>query len=177
MTLGLPHGQNYLVPYDPEWPLYFAQERDRLRVVLPPDAVEIQHVGSTAVSGLAAKPIIDIAIGAVSYRLADEWQQAMSSLGYDYPGDIGLPEHRIYGRDADVRRFLVHVVGWGGPQWQAYIRFRARLIADPRLAAEYEAVKTRAARQYPVGPRSQYTAAKSAFIDAVLLEGQSTDER
>lgn len=99
MSLGLPHNQNFLVPYDSEWVRLFEEERTKLRSVLPTAAIDIQHIGSTAVPGLRAKPIIDIAIAAVHFAMADEWLNAMASLGYDYPGDIGLPEHRVYGRE------------------------------------------------------------------------------
>lgn len=72
MTLGLPPGQNYLVPHDPGWAALFEDERARLRAVLPAEAMDIQHVGSTAVPGIQAKPIIDIAIAALRYMVADE---------------------------------------------------------------------------------------------------------
>jgi GrpB-like predicted nucleotidyltransferase (UPF0157 family) len=168
MSLGLPQGHNYLVPHDPEWPKLFEGERMRLRSVLPAEAVDIQHIGSTAVPGLLAKPIIDIAIGARSYSMAEQWQEAMASLGYDYPGDIGIPDHRIYGRDPGTRRFLGHVVDFGGTRWNQFIRFRDLLIAEPRLAAEYEVVKQQAARKHPTGVRSRYTEAKAGYIDGVL---------
>lgn len=118
MSLGLPRGHNYLVRYDPDWPRLFEEERTRLRSALAGEAVDIQHVGSTAVSGLRAKPIIDIAMGAQSHTMVDQWRDAMASLGYDYAGDIGIPDHRIYGRDPDIRRFLVHVVDFDGARWR-----------------------------------------------------------
>lgn len=170
MSLGLPHGQNDLVPHDRQWFFLFEEERRKLRLVLPPEAVDIQHVGSTAVPGLRAKPIIDIAIAATSYRLADEWQEAMASLGYDYPGDIGIPDHRIYGRDPDTRRFLVHVVDADGHRWRDLLRFRDLLRQDPTLAAAYEAVKEDAVSRHPTGPRSSYTNAKAEFIERVLAQ-------
>ena len=80
MSLGLPHGHNYLVSHDPEWARLFEGEAQRLRSVLPPAATEIQHAGSTAVAGLRAKPIIDIAIAARSYALADDWQETMADF-------------------------------------------------------------------------------------------------
>jgi GrpB-like predicted nucleotidyltransferase (UPF0157 family) len=171
MSLGVPHGQNYLVPHDPGWVTLFEEERDRLRLVLPPDARDIQHVGSTAVPGLPAKPIIDIAVAAKSYRSADDWQVDMASLGYDYPGDIGIPDHRIFGRDPDTRRFLVHVVDADGQRWKDLLRFRDRLREDPELAADYQAVKEEAASKYRTGPRSDYTNAKAVFIERVLAQG------
>jgi len=112
-------------------------------------------------------PIIDIAIAAQHHTLADEWQNAMASLGYDYPGDIGLPGDRIYGRDCDIRRFLAHVVDANGLQWSRYIYFRDRLRANSELAKDYEALKLDAAAKYPTG-RSSYTHAKSSFIEKVL---------
>jgi GrpB-like predicted nucleotidyltransferase (UPF0157 family) len=167
-VLGLPAGQNRLVAPDPAWALLYEEERLRLRSVLPSDARDIQHVGSTAVPGLRAKPIIDIAIGARGHTLADDWQGALAALGYDYPGDIGIPGHRIYGRDPGIRRFLVHVVDFGGPRWKDLLRFRDLLRSDPELARDYEAVKAEAAAKFPTGKRSDYTNAKSRFIEAVL---------
>jgi GrpB-like predicted nucleotidyltransferase (UPF0157 family) len=177
MALGLPHGQNYLVPHDPSWARLFDEERWKLRSVLPTDAVDIQHIGSTAVPGLLAKPIIDVAIAAPSYTLADDWQDAMASLGYDYPGDIGIQDHRIYGRDPGIRRFLVHVVDAGGVLWRQFLQFRDLLIADQKQAAEYEAVKLAAATRYPTGVRSQYTDAKARYIVGVLKGTQHEADR
>lgn len=177
MSLGLPHGQNYLVPYDPDWPRLFKEERARLRSALPAEAVDIQHIGSTAVPRLRAKPIIDIAIGAQSYTMADQWQEAMASLGYDHPGDIGIPDHRIYGRDPGIRRFLVRVVDFDGAQWRQFLQFRDLLIANPRLAAQYEAVKLEAAQKHPTGLRSRYTEAKAGYIDDVLARRSGADNR
>jgi GrpB-like predicted nucleotidyltransferase (UPF0157 family) len=170
MSLGLPQGENRLVPHDPQWSTFFDRESRRLRAVLPAEAVEIQHVGSTAVPGLRAKPIIDIAIAATDHRLADEWQVAMSSIGYDYPGDIGIPEHRIYGRDRGIRRFLIHVVDREGQRWKDLLRFRDLLRWDPQLAASYQAVREAAATRYSAGPRASYTNAKAEFIERVLAQ-------
>jgi GrpB-like predicted nucleotidyltransferase (UPF0157 family) len=154
-SLGLPGGQSRLVEPDPAWPRLFEEERQRLRSVLPLEVTEIEHIGSTAVPGLRAKPIIDIAVAARSHTLADDWQDAMASLGYDYPGDIGISDHRIYGRDRDARRFLVHVVDAGGQRWRDLLRFRDLLRDDPRLRSDYEALKADAAARFPTGPRSR----------------------
>ena len=169
MALGLPHGQNYLVPHDPNWVSLFEEERLRLRAVLPANVIiDIQHVGSTAIKSIQAKPIIDIAVAARTHTLADHWKEAMASIGYDYPGDIGIPEHRIYGRDRLIRCFLVHVVDADGLSWHRFIRFRELLSADRALAIEYEALKVIAAKEHPVG-RGRYTDMKASFIDRVLV--------
>jgi GrpB-like predicted nucleotidyltransferase (UPF0157 family) len=168
MSLGVPQGQTFLVAHDPQWFDMFEEESRKLRAALPREALEIQHVGSTAVSGLRAKPIVDIAIAATDHRLADEWQAALNSLGYDYPGDIGIPEHRIFGRDPGIRRFLLHVVDAGGQRWRDLLRFRDLLRQDPQLAAAYEALKVEAALRHAAGPRGDYTKAKAEFIERVL---------
>src|SRR5688500_4795409 len=83
---------------------------------------------------------------------------------------IGIPDHRIYGRDPGLRRFLVHVVDAGGERWTQFIRFRDLLRGDPRLASAYEAAKLEAAAKHPTGPRSSYTDAKAGFIERVLAD-------
>lgn len=168
MSLGLPKGQNYLVPHDPGWAALFEEERRRLHTVLGQDAIDIQHIGSTAVLGIHAKPIIDIAVAARDYTMADDWQDGMASLGYDYPGDIGISGHRVYGRDHDVRRFLVHVLDADGAQWKRLIGFRDILLHDAQLAREYEMLKLEATAKYPTGPRGRYTDEKASFIAEVL---------
>ena len=93
------------------------------------------------------------------------WQVHMASLGYDYPGDIGIPDHRIYGRDPGVRRFLVHVVDAHGQRWRDLLRFRDLLRQDPELATTYQVVKERAASRYPTGVRGKYTSLVSSAVD------------
>ena len=168
MSLGVPKGRTFLVPHDPAWAELFEEERRRLLGVLQPEVVEVQHIGSTAIPGIHAKPIIDILVGTPSYVLADDWQDRMASLGYDYPGDIGIPEHRVFGRDREIRRFLVHVVDLHGLPWRRLVRFRNVLLRDPHLAVEYERLKLEAAAKYPIGLRSKYTDEKADFIAEVL---------
>jgi GrpB-like predicted nucleotidyltransferase (UPF0157 family) len=82
VSLGLPKGQNYLVPHDPSWARQFEEERRQLRAILRADAIDIQHIGSTAVPGIHAKPIIDILVAARSHTLADDWQDALPRRRY-----------------------------------------------------------------------------------------------
>lgn len=168
VSLGVPPGQTFLVPHDPRWATLFERERQRILLVLSSSARDVQHVGSTAIPGIRAKPIIDIVIAAPSYMMADDWQEAMSSLGYDYPGDIGIPEHRIYGRDRDKRRFLVHVVDADGAQWKRLVGFRDALLSDATLATDYEKLKMKAAAKHAIGPRGMYTDEKAGFIAQVM---------
>jgi hypothetical protein len=99
--------------------------------------------------------------------MADEWQDRMAAIGYDCPGDIGIPDDRIYGRDRLLRRFLVHVVDADGTPWRNYIRFRELLLSDRALAVGSEALTVSAAKEHPVG-RDLFTRFKASFIARVL---------
>jgi GrpB-like predicted nucleotidyltransferase (UPF0157 family) len=169
--LGLKHGVNLLVDYDRRWPAEFAAEEQRLREVLSDVVLGIEHGGSTAVPGLCAKPIIDIYAGVRS--LAD-WVQCkapLEALGYDFAEHAGIPNDFVFGRGRDQteRTHLVHVVEHGGELWRNVLVFRDALRANPRLAAEYAAIKQQAVEQAPVN-RARYNDLKGPFIAAVLAQ-------
>jgi GrpB-like predicted nucleotidyltransferase (UPF0157 family) len=158
-----------LRPYSPEWVAAGEAERHRLLSALGRWSSDVEHVGSTAVPGLAAKPIIDICVGVADLAHADEMAGAMVTPGYDYPGDVGIPEDRVFGRSPGWRTHLVHVVVLGGARWNAYIRFRDALRADAALRAEYEAVKQQLALVHH-DDRFTYTQRKAAFVERVLTQ-------
>jgi GrpB-like predicted nucleotidyltransferase (UPF0157 family) len=165
--LGLKHNTNRLVDYDPSWEAAFAEERARLAHALGPVAQEIEHYGSTAVSGMTAKPILDILVGVAP--LAD-WQKChdpLLALGYDYAAHAGVPGHHIFGRgrDATERTHLVHVVEHLGDSWRSNLAFRNALRTDPVLRQAYLAEKQRAVTTAP-DSRARYNEVKQAFIDA-----------
>lgn len=170
-SLGLRHGANRLVPHDPRWATDFAAEKARLAAVLPPLVRSIEHYGSTAVPGLAAKPILDILVGLD--RLED-WQlchDPLLSLGYDYAAHAGVPGHVIFGRgrDSSERTHLVHLVEWGADSWTSNLAFRDALRSDAGLRARYEALKHAAIAAAPEG-RPAYNALKSAGIAQMKAE-------
>jgi tRNA threonylcarbamoyladenosine biosynthesis protein TsaE len=131
-----------LAEYDPAWPQRFAAEAEQIQSALGDLVVEIEHVGSTAVPGLAAKPTVDIAAGATTIELPPEAVAALQALGYEDAGDESKPgEHNFRKGPRFPREVIVHVVEWGGPRWQAHLRFRDALRSDPALAEEYEQLK------------------------------------
>jgi GrpB-like predicted nucleotidyltransferase (UPF0157 family) len=141
----------------------FAEEAARIRSALGPLVLAIEHYGSTAVPNLRAKPIIDLLIGVADVDHGLQMIEPMTSLGYDYAGSQGIPEHHVFGR-GDPRTYLVHVVVHGGDQWIAGLAFRDRLRTDADLRAEYQALKERLAAE--VTSRAEYTARKSEFVQA-----------
>ncbi|WP_312160106.1 GrpB family protein [Phenylobacterium sp.] len=164
--LGLERTANRLAASHPLWGQAFEEEAVRIRAAVGPDVLAIEHYGSTSVSGLPAKPIIDLLIGVTDLSVADRHAPAMIALGYDDSGNGGVEGHRIFGKGA-ARTHLAHFVVYEGPEWTATLRFRDLLRADPELRAAYEQLKTRLVAEHPTD-RPAYTAGKSAFILATL---------
>lgn len=103
---------------------------------------QIEHVGSTAVPGLAGKPTVDIAVGVETLELPPEAMDRMRDAGFRHEVDEVRPWRRGFVKGDEVpREVIVHVVEWQGPNWRSFLGFRDALRADPGLAAEYERLK------------------------------------
>lgn len=163
--LGLQQGQNTLVPYDPRWPVAFASEKARLIGALGDRVVAIEHYGSTAVPGLAAKPILDILVGVKPIAAWQSCHDPLLALGYDYAAAAGVEGHFIFGRGRNrtERTHLAHLVEFGGESWTGNLAFRDALRSDPALCDAYLAVKQAAIARAPDG-RAAYNALKSGAI-------------
>jgi GrpB-like predicted nucleotidyltransferase (UPF0157 family) len=168
MTLGIIRRKVVrLVPHSAAWSAEFLSERARLLSAIGDRVMAIEHVGSTAIPGIHAKPVLDIAVAIEDLGNTKALVPAMQQLGYDFPGDIGIVGERLFGRGPEVLTHLVHVVQVGGPKWSEYLEFRDSLRASSELAAEYDELKRELARQFP-DERAKYTEAKGRFIQRVL---------
>lgn len=158
-----------LVPYDPVWEARFLAEASRVRAAIGDLVTAIEHVGSTAVPGLAGKPVLDLAVAVLSEASADLCIEPLERLGYEYRGPYGEdPRRRYYVRDSEgVRVGQIHLYVLPAPAWNEKLAFRDALRADPELLAEYEAEKYRVAEA--VGwDKAAYSLGKGAFIEQVL---------
>lgn len=165
-VLGLEAGMVRLRPYTSRWAQLFAVEEPAIRAALGSLALDVQHVGSTSIPGLMAKPILDIAVGLdrlCSYPLCIG---PLATLGYEHVPWQGLARNEVFAKGAP-RTHLVHIVEYGGDKWRDYLKFRERLGNVPGLAREYEALKRNLASAHE-SDRAGYTAAKHAFIRGVL---------
>jgi GrpB-like predicted nucleotidyltransferase (UPF0157 family) len=171
--LGLRYGTVRLEPYNPEWAGSFAEERRRLLEALSGTSCQVEHVGSTAVPGLCAKPILDIAIGMVVGTLIEPIVSALRGIEYQYRGDAGEAGGRIFVREAaeHVRTHHVHVVDLDGAQWEAYLRLRDFLRTSRAARRIYATEKELLADRYP-GDRRGYTAAKDTVVQKLLAQAQ-----
>ena len=164
--LGLENGIVRLVPYSQAWPARFSQEKDRLAAALGSLALDIQHIGSTAVPGMTAKPIIDIGVAVENFEQAAGCIAPLEQLGYLYRGENGIPR-RHYFVWGDPVVFHLHVLERVSQEWRNHLAFRDALRANADLAREYARVKSTLVQQFPTD-REAYTDGKGAFIQRVL---------
>lgn len=158
-----------LAAYSASWPQAFELERERLSQRFP-QMFSIEHIGSTAVPGMVAKPVIDILAGVSSMAIADELFEPILRVGYTTSRAFNemLPDRRWFMRAMDGHRtHHLHVVEYGGATWHRRLMFRDRLRADGRLAERYARLKAGLAIRFR-NDREAYTSAKSDFIAAAL---------
>lgn len=164
--LGLEPGLVKLAPYQAEWPRLFEAEKKELQGAIGQYVLDIQHVGSTSIPGIPAKPILDIGIAVSNFEEATICIAPLEQLGYVYRGENGIPR-RHYFRKGAPRTHHLHMNEITSPDWENQILFRDYLRQHPQVAQEYAALKTRLARQYD-RDREQYLIEKAPFIEEVL---------
>jgi GrpB-like predicted nucleotidyltransferase (UPF0157 family) len=155
-----------VVPYDPLWPHEFDAEADRIERAWVGLPIQLEHMGSTSVPGLSAKPVIDILAGVPWRAKREPYVAAMRSLGYDHVGAYGLPG-RDYFRRGSPRTHHVHLVDESSALWADWLMFRDFLRASPETAREYDALKRELALTF-ADEKNKYQDAKGPFIQSVL---------
>lgn len=157
-----------IVPYDGSWLARFADEREELMKVLRPWLRgPIEHVGSTAVPGMAAKPVIDIMAGVETLEASRAAIPRLEASGYCYAPYKAEVEHWFCKPSPALRTHHLHLVPVHSPRWADCLRFRDALRADAELARAYAALKLDLAGRFR-NDREAYTEAKAPFIGAVL---------
>ena len=161
-----------LTPYSPLWPAVFDLERRRLLEIFN-GAVAIEHIGSTAVPGLGAKPIIDVMLGTPDIALVVGRIPALEEEGYRYVREFekSMPERRYFTKlDRPPGKFHLHAVTLDSPFWARHIAFRDALRADEALARKYWRLKQHLAARHR-DDRAAYAEAKGDFIRSALTKG------
>ena len=169
MIIGLKRHTVRLVEHQPEWTSLFGAEAKALHDRIGELVVDIQHIGSTAVPGLPAKPILDVA---VALRSCDAIPKIVSRLvegGYIDRGDGGSDGGYLLVKEPepDVRSVHLHLVEEKDPQWRDYIAFRNTVAEDSGVRGRYARLKRKLAREY-ADDRKSYTAEKDHFIEEIL---------
>lgn len=170
-VIGLKRGTVMLCPHEKEWESEAQRTITLLSSILGDAATDIQHVGSTSVPSIAAKPIIDIAVAAVSFDAVLAHEKELREAGFYYrPGD-DMQSQRLfacgsyYNGTGDMQTHFIHVVPAGSMEWINYINFRDYLNKTPSAASEYEKLKLSLAAAAPVDAgREKYLKGKHDFI-------------
>src|SRR5215203_503586 len=159
-----------LVEYDPQWSANFQRERARIEAALGAPA-KVEHVGSTSVPGLAAKPIIDIMVGVQRLPTTfGEYVGPLQSVGYEYTPTPGISGRWFFQQGPwGMHTHHLHLVEHEGAVWEEYSVFRDHLRSNPEVAQQYVDLKRRLAAQ-PGIDRPTYSAAKTPFITGVVAE-------
>lgn len=165
-----------VVPYNPNWPHSYASEAEKIKGLLGKNCVTIYHIGSTAVPGLAAKPIIDIMIAVKDILEVDSLQAKFEELGYVAKGEHGIPFRRYFQRGTDLRTHHIHIYEEGSSEIERHLHFRDYLKANPDVCQEYESLKIALAKQHPYDINA-YCNAKDAFIQEIDKKAPSNKLR
>ena len=160
-----------VLPYDEKWVKAFEEIKSELAGALGDLALSIEHVGSTSVKGLSAKPIIDIDVVIKDRSMLGEVCAALRTIGYEHEGDKGIPGREAFdyeGKEHLMEHHL-YVCAADCPELKRHLGFRDYLRSHPEAVEEYSRVKKEGAALYP-GDIDSYIAYKSPFIEKVYRE-------
>jgi GrpB-like predicted nucleotidyltransferase (UPF0157 family) len=168
--LGLSRGIVKVVPYNPEWAEAFQIEKNHLQILLGKRCLDIQHIGSTAVPGMVAKPVLDIGVTVAEISVIFTSIEGMNELGYVYFGDQRERGDFFFAKvTGDQESCFVHMLQSTDPAWLEFLRFRDHLIENAYDRYRYMRLKLEIAAQYGHNRRA-YTVAKECFIQEILRQ-------
>lgn len=162
--------------YDPAWPAIFQEIRAYVWPAIADVALDIEHVGSTSVRGLKAKPVIDACIVVASRAEVPACIERLATIGYVHRGDLGVPEREAFARPEHLPRHHLYLSHRGSLSLRNHLGFRDYLKFNPAAAREYGNLKAELARKFP-GDIDAYIMGKTPFVLGVLEKiGFTADE-
>ncbi|WP_205665661.1 GrpB family protein [Anoxybacter fermentans] len=174
--LGLKRGIVKLHPYTNEWKRLYEEEKNLLWSSIGNYVVDIQHIGSTSIPGIEAKPIIDIMVGVRNLEDGEKCVEFLEKLGYEYKGEHGIPGRLFFAKgDSTMRTHHLHMVEWNSDFWRNHLLFRNYLRKHEDVAEEYLKLKRELAEKF-AKDRDAYTAGKADFIQRVLKKADISGE-
>lgn len=171
MSIGLKIGTVAVEPHSIEWETSAQELIDKLNNILKDDIIDAQHIGSTSIKSICAKPIIDIVVGVSSFDKIMQHNEELKRNGIVYRRE-DHPEQHLYvcgDLDNNIQTHYIHVVIWGEKEWSNYVNLRDYLNAHEDEAKKYSDLKKQVAKEYPED-RVGYTNSKSAFIEMILCK-------
>lgn len=170
--LGLNKDVVSLVPYHHEWKALYEQEKTLLESLIGEHVVDIEHIGSTAIAGIAAKPLLDILIGVTSMDDVKKFDKyRLKDADIYHLGRVEIEGKAVFAKFSDLEELtkthVYHVVEYGGDWWKQHTLFRDYLNEHPDVARKYERLKKELVMKYPDNEK-KYAELKKAFVDEVL---------
>lgn len=165
-----------ILDYDPDWPRRFQSLRKRIADALGNMASAIEHVGSTAVPGLAAKPIIDIDVLLVSETMLPAAIERLAGLGYIHRGNLGVPDRETFFAPANDPAHHLYVCPPCSAEFRRHMAFRNYLRAHPEVAKTYRDLKIALAERFRED-RAAYNTAKSEFVEELTRRGLNSSRK
>lgn len=168
MNIGLKRGTVRLEVHNPEWGGLYAKEEELIRNTIGDLIKDIQHIGSTAVPDLHAKPIIDIVIAVADFSVEQDCLGSLVSLGYEYFEDRETIGDHFFAKGPDENRaYYIHMVQSGGQKWKEYLFFRNLLRQNLEIRREYDTLKLDLSKTH-ADDRKSYTDSKGIFVERIL---------
>ncbi|WP_284646239.1 GrpB family protein [Paenibacillus silviterrae] len=158
--------------YNEKWPFEYQQEERKIKDVLANKAIAIEHIGSTSVQGLGAKPIIDFMVGVRDLNEVEEFIEPLAKIGYEHVYHKEFPTRRFF-RKGQWRAGThhLHIYNYGSEEWKNNILFRDYLRTHPEVLKQYNQLKKELAEKY-INDRAAYTNAKNPFISDVIQKAK-----
>ncbi len=170
--IGLKRGVVKLSKYNPKWKTLFEEESALIFSAAEDFIVDIQHIGSTAIPDIVAKPIIDILAAINSLSNIVKIIDPLKTIGFIYRGEQGIPDRHLFIKGGeDYRTHHLHVVEKEHSEWAKHIIFRNYLRKHPQEAQEYSKLKQDLLKKYELD-REKYTESKSNFVERILKKAK-----
>lgn len=158
-----------VIPYKTKWANQYKEEGKNIIGVFNREIVQIHHIGSTAIKGMFAKPIIDILAVVRNINNIDKFNDRMTQIGYRPMGEFGIKGRRFFIKgDDELRTHHLHVFQLGNREIKKHLSFRAYLIANPDIAKQYSDLKRKLAKSYP-HDINKYMDGKDGFIRKIIF--------
>ena len=170
VQLGLERGKIELFPHDNEWE-FAAEKAIMILWEIIPEARDIQHIGSTAIKSISAKPIVDIAVALDDVQSVTSHIDKLAECGIVYRGSDVADQILFTIGEGNIRTRHIHIVKWYGKAWDNYIFFRDYMNSHSDKANEYEKLKKRLASSFSDNRRA-YTEGKTEFIEKIITEAR-----
>jgi len=171
MTIGLKRGTVKIIPYQKKWSEEFEREKARILEVCGDRVIAIEHIGSTSVPNLSAKPIIDIAVGIKRLKDAEELLKPLDKIGYHFYKQFQRQRLFVAKGPDENRSHYLHIMRYKGAKWEADQLFRNYLHTHPNEIKRYSKLKEKLAMEY-TSDRQSYSDGKNDFIKSIIAKAK-----